>query len=278
MEFSNIKVLIKPDETLQDVIAELCDEGDIGPDEPFAFGAIITPDKDNPEYRWLKLNCLVDMVNPYTARHVATNLLTRKVLPPNGVIYLQPPLDQWLNVFRPLLLSMVSKVESRYHKLIPDRDDLLSILYMTILTLYNKGYYLHNTLIYKSYINALNLECRKTKHFQNSVSLDAPTRVDESGQEVTLKDQLVDPAASDWVRRVTTYCEEDFWEDKFELLKAKMLEDMSELQFTRILIQLASNTIDRSTSYKLDKYRQIFAPDNIPRPNSKGRNKGGTKQ
>jgi hypothetical protein len=56
-----------------------------------------------------------------------------------------------------------------------------------------------------------------------------------------------------------------------------MLEDMSELQFERILIQLKTNTVDGNTSYKLDKYRQIFNPGYIPRPNAKGKPKGGKK-
>lgn len=278
MEMYNIKVLIKPEETLQDVIAELCDEGDVGPNEHFCFSAILSPLANsqsslspNNDCRELKLNCLLQKAeNPYTPTDVAKDLLGRNIIPHTGVVYLQPPLEQWLTVFRPLLLKTVQRVKPRYEKLIPDQDDLLSILYTTVLSLYNKGYYLHNTLIYKSYVNALNRECRKLKHFQNSVSLDAPIGVDDDGKEITLMDQLPDPNSE-------PDDDAEYWRDKFEQLRARMLQDMSELQFERILIQLATNTVDRSTSYKLDKYRQIFSPSWSPRPNAKGKNKGGKK-
>ena len=57
-----------------------------------------------------------------------------------------------------------------------------------------------------------------------------------------------------------------------------MLKDMPEWQFNRILLQLKTNTIDRRTSYLLDKYRQEFNPGYTPRPNAKNKPKGGNKQ
>ena len=64
---TNVKVLIKPDETPQDIIAEICDECDIKPDEHFAFSAIIAPDAKEPEYQYLKINCIEPKsANPYT--------------------------------------------------------------------------------------------------------------------------------------------------------------------------------------------------------------------
>lgn len=269
MDMYNIKVLIKPDETLQDVIAELCDEGNVGPDEHFCFSAIMTPVADG--CREMKLNCLLTKEdNPYSATDVAHDLLRRPVVPPNGVVYLQPPLEQWLTVFRPLLMNMVTRAKWRYERLIPDYDDHLSILYASVLSLYNKGYYLHNTLIFKTYINALNMECRRLKHFQNIESLDAPIGDDEEGKEITLLDQIADSSHEDDEAN-------EYWHEKFETLKAKMLQDMSQLQFERILIQLATRTVDRSTSYKLDKYRQIFSPGWSRRPGAKNKNKGGNK-
>ena len=91
-------------------------------------------------------------------------------------------------------------------------------------------------------------------------------------------DQIADPDATEWAKGTTTYTETDYWNDMYERIKTKMLEDMSQFQFDRIMIQLKSNTIDGSTAYKLDKYRRMFNPGYTPRPNAKGKNRGGKKK
>lgn len=276
MNMTNVNVLIKPEETQNDIIAEICDDCGIGPNEHFAFSAIMTPDKDEGYYK-LKINCLVPAEdNPFTPRDLVRKLLS-KPEPPNKVRYVQPPIEQWLTVFRPLLMKMVARAHPRYENLIPDREELVSILYLTVMKLYNQGYYLHQTLIQKSFINELNMECRKLKGLAITDSLDAPIGEDDNGQPVTLLDQIADPESSAWANQMKTYTEQDYWDDMFARIKARMLEDMSELQFDRILIQLKTMTVDRSTSYKLDKYRQIFNPGYTPRPNRKGKPNGGKK-
>lgn len=278
MNITNVNVLIKPDETQNDIIAEICDDCGIGPNEHFAFSAIMTPDKEDDGYYHLKINCLDPMPkNPFTPRSLVHNLLS-KPEPPNKVRYAQPPIEQWITVFRPLLMKMVARAHPRYENIIPEREELLSILYLTIMKLYNQGYYLHQTLIYKSFINELNMECRKLKGLSMTDSLDAPIGEDDDGKSITLLDQIADPDSSAWAHRCKHYTDEDYWDDMFEQIKAAMLEDMSELQFERILIQLKTMTVDRSTSYKLDKYREIFNPDYTPRPNAKGKNRGGKKR
>ena len=277
MNMTNVKVLIKPDETQTDIIAEICDDCNIGPNEPFAFSAIMSPEKDEPGYYNLKINCIIPQEdNPYTPRELVHNLLSKRE-PPNGVRYVQPPIEQWLSAFRPLLMKLVNSVQYKYENLIPDRDELISILYLTIMKLYHQGYYLHQTLIRKAYINELNMECRKLKGLAITDSLDKTICKDDEDKPVTLLEQIVDQDDAEWLRNNTTYTESDYWHDMYERIKARMLEDMSELQFDRILIQLKTNTIDRSTSYKLDKYRQIFNPGYTPRPNAKGKNKGGNR-
>lgn len=276
MNMTNVKVLIKPDETQQDIIAEICDDCDIGPNEPFAFSAIMTPDKDAGYYN-LKINCIIPAEdNPYTVKELIRDLLSKRE-PPNGVRYVQPPMEQWFVAFKPLLMKIVNKVHPHYKAIIPERDELVSILYLTIMRLYHQGYYLHQTLIQKSFVNELNMECRKLKNLSITDSLDAPIGEDDDGKPITLLDQIADPNETEWARNCNTYTEEDYWHDMFERIKAAMLQDMSELQFERILIQLKTNTIDRSTSYKLDKYRQMFNPGYVPRPNAKGKPKGGNK-
>lgn len=275
MKITNHIVLIKPEETAADVIYEICDDLNIGLNEPFAFSAILLPDKDDKDYYKLKINSIEPPEeNPYTPTELVSHLY-RQEPNKNGVRYIQPPLEQWLVAYKPLLMTLINKIHPRYEQLIPDREEMLSLLYVTIVKLYNKGYYLHQTLLKKSYINELNMECRKLKGLLNIDSLDAPIGKDDDGKDVTLYDQVADQTSAAWAMQSLLYTSIDYKSDLFEKVKARMLEDMSELAFERILIQLKSGTVDRSTSYKLDKYRQIFCPDYVPRPNSKGKPKGG---
>lgn len=278
MNMTNHNVLILPEAMPADIIEDICDDTGFGPNEPFCFSAIMRPDKDDPGYYRLKINCLEPITsNPYTIDELVYALLSQDE-PANGIRYVQPPLERWLEIFHPYMMSLASKLHPRYMALIPEREEMMSILYECVIKLYRKGYYLHNTLVRKSYVNALNYACRKLKGIPLTDSLDAPIGADEDGKEITLMDQLADPDATAWAKSCTEYTQEDFWEDRFEELKAAMLEDMSEFAFNRILIQLKTNTVDRRTSYILDKYRQIFNPDYVPRPNAKGKNRGGQKK
>lgn len=258
MTMFNFNILIKRDDTIEDVIKSLCIEANTRDDEPFIFSAFMCRDKNNPEYRVLKTNTVADeKINPYTARETVTTIMTAWS-DDKEYSYIQPPLEQWLTIFRPFLLRTVSRVIDKYKRLIPDRDELLSLLYTTVITLHNKGYYLHDSLIVKSYINTLNMQCRELIPFINSVSLDACI----CDGVMTRLDLIEDPRLID--ERLETEADE-YSQELFEKIKARMLRDMSPLQFERILIQLMTNTIDRSTSYKLDKYRRIFKSSFKPR-------------
>lgn len=270
--------LIRTDALAADFVAEICDELKVGPNEPFCFGAIMFPDKEDPSYYKLRMNCIVPPEeNPYTPTELILSLLS-KPEPANRVRYIQPPLDQWLEAFRPLLMTIISRVHPQYERLIPDREELVSIMYLCVVRLYRQGYYLHNTLIKKTFINELNLECRKLKGLLKTDSLDAPIGEDDSNNPISLLDQTPDVDSTEWARQALLYTESDYWSDMYEKIKARMLEDMSPLAFERILLQLKTKTTDRRTAYLLDKYRQIFNPQPkregiIPR----GRPKGGIK-
>lgn len=270
----NYNVLIMPDETATDLTSRLCDLYNVGPNEPFCFSAIAKP-ADNPTHRRVKINALDEQAdNPYTIAELVM-LLYEDELFHKEISFIQPPLELWLVTFKPLLLSMVDRVYSRYERLIPDREEQLSILYLSVIKLYNQKYYLHKTVVYKTFVNDLNYECRKLKGISLE-SLDAPVGQDDDGKDLTLLDKLADPDA-EFVDKVCKNTDDDYWHEKFLAIKERMLQDMSELAFERILIQLMCKSVDRGTAYQLDKYRALFNPGYVPRPNARGKNRGGKK-
>lgn len=260
----NYSLLIKPEETETDIIAEICDDLHIGPDELFAFSAIMVPEQDADTYK-LKVNYfLVQDENYYTPKTLIKSLLnrnrTKQELKSNAQ-YVQPPLEQWLQSFKPLLSTMADRAHKLYCKTIPDRDDIFGTLYLVTTRLYRQGYYLSKNLIWRSLLNELNTEIRKSKHHINDVSLSQSLGEEQDGTPLTLEDQIVDPNSIIETEQLCKYTIKDFWEDKFNEVKERMLQDMSQLSFYRILMQLEYKCIDTKTSQTLSKYREIFNPN-----------------
>ena len=218
----NYTVLIKPDELLADILQVICEEAEVVPDEHLAFSAIFAKGK-------LKINCLLAQKNPYTPRDIVRTLwLDDNVHRPEtdkdkGVRYIQPPLEDWLTEFRPALLSMVENAYPRYVKMYQDRDEMLSILYLCVVELYNKGYYLNKGIIYRSFINKLNMGIRKSKHFQDAVSLEAPFTQADDGEQLCYGDTILDQKATDEAHRQMHYPIEDELEDMLEKLMGRMV-------------------------------------------------------
>lgn len=256
----NLTLVIKPEETVSDLIEEICDEESISPQTPFAFSAFC-------QNSLLQINIVDDLplhthqVNTYTPENIAS------ILSPSNskckTQYMNPPLEAYLLVYKPLLSKMVERVYPRYCAYIPEKDDLLSILYLTLVRLHNKNYYLHQNLVYRSYLNALNLEIRTMKKMPQGdqlTSFDAPIAETDNGEEVSLYDLLADPISSEQAYDMCHYSVHDALEDMFERVKAAMLHNMSTLSFDRILIQLKTKSIDPSTAKLLAKYRERFSP------------------
>lgn len=255
----NIKMVIKPEETQGDFIAALLEETERELDDPFIFSAIY-----DPRTTTLKLNCTKKNAI-YSINNVVATLFQRIVQHPDQIHYMNAPLEKWLIQFKPTLHQIVEGVYPAYCKLYPDKQDLLSMLFITVIKLYNKGYYLHKQLIKKSFVNDLNMSIRQQKHFTDCQSLDAPDP--QSDGSITIGEKVADPtdieeeiAYEDWVKYM------------FETIKKEMLQHMSQLSFDMMMIQIENKTIDPRTSKMLQKMRDKFGSDYIPRPNAR-RNK-----
>lgn len=237
----NIKLDVSKDTAAQEVLEQLllitkC------PDEKFAFSCIVANNT-------LKINCL-EKDNPYSATELV-NLLFRQQAP-KDILYVNAPLEIYLTTFRPMLNKMIARLHPTYAKLI-ERDEMLSILYLTIIKLYEKDYYLHNSLIRRAFINDLNMECRKLKHFQNSVSLNSTVRSTDNGDiPQELMELLMCEEASQWAEDQLTYSLSDLQEDQLQAIK----DYLGEFQYTLVLSRLKAKTIDMHTSRLLRKCKE----------------------
>lgn len=248
-------LVIKPDETLQDLLQELQEETSHELDDIFIFSAVYEPKK-----KLLKFNS-TDNNNTYSLSEPNMNKFLETCLSaPDESHYINAPLAKWIVQYRPMMCQLVEEAYPVYKKMYPEKDDLYSILGYTITYLYNKGFYLHKYIIKRSFINNLNKSIRKQKHFQNCQSLDAPAF--EEGA-ITLADIVPDRNDA-----ITRFEEDEYSHSLFELIKEEMLKTMSQLSFDMILVQLESKTLTPASSKALSKMRAKFAPYNIPRPNA----------
>lgn len=249
-------LVIKPDETLQDLLQELQEETSHELDDIFIFSAVYEPKK-----KLLKFNS-TDNNNTYSLSGPnMSKFLQDCISAPDESHYINAPLAKWIVQYRPMMCQLVEEAYPTYKKMYPEKDDLYGILGYTITYLYNKGFYLHKYIIKRSFINNLNKSIRKQKHFQDCKSLDAP--ICEEGA-ATLADIV--PDSNDVITR---FEDDEYNHFLFELIKGEMLKTMSQLSFDMILVQLESKTLTPASSKALSKMRAKFAPYNIPRPNAR---------
>lgn len=115
----------------------------------------------------------------------------------------------------------------------------------------------------------MNIEVNKLKKHQDDIPIDTPIGADGSDNIITIGDTLIDQDETDKANELTHYTLTDYWQDMFEAIKSTMLEEMSQLSFDRILLQLDTKTIDNATAKKLQKLRAQFNPGYSPRPGRK---------
>ena len=269
----NYTLVVNKKDTAESVINSITDDLHINPVcDPFCFSCIAKQHEEDDNKVVIKFNILEgaqEKSNPYTINKIIHKLYI-KFDTSKKVNYVMPNLETYLDVFRPNLQSMVNKAYKNYSNLIPNKDDLMSTLMFTVTKLHSKGYYLHNNLIYRAFINELNMEIRHTK-YENVVSIEE--NVNCADENIHLGDLLVDEEETNNAYAQYHYTEEEYWEDVFNMIKEDMLKHMSQLSFDRILMQLKTKTVDHETSLVLKKYRDKYNPDYQPRPNAHRDNK-----
>lgn len=110
-----------------------------------------------------------------------------------GVIgYGQPTIDVILEAFDPLVNKLAYKQLEHWKSY--EFEDLCQICRLVMITLYNKGYYLHKRLIEKSFMNEILMQMRNNKYKPIIVSLDDIfyKPLSNSSEDLTFADILQD--------------------------------------------------------------------------------------
>lgn len=261
----------KIEETRDDLIAELLDELHdqtglrVSSSLRMFFGAIWLNNDDGSAT--IKVNYIEEIVHSlfprryacYSAEEIIDKLLEGGDCCESNTAYVRAPLPIWLEVYDPMLNRMTAMVQPRYEKLLGSFDEIKSSLYYVVVRLYNKGYYLSNPIIYKTFTNQLNMECRKIKAFQNMASIHDPINdLDSEDGQLTLEDVIEDPEATQWAENTRHMSEEEYDEELLKKVKDICLKMMSPLRYERMLLQIRTKTLTPDVVYDLQKLRVIL--------------------
>lgn len=262
-KMGSIYITLKEGETPEDMVQELIDEyaeltGNYLLEYEHVFFRAILPERDDGQ-RIIKVDFFYDKIfnsrRLYSAEEIAYKLLCNPTIGKHA-IYVQPDLSLWFEMFDNVLNQMTTTVQPRYEKLIPSFDELKSSLCYVVVQLYNKGYYLSRPLIFKAFVNQLNMEVRKTKLFQNMQSLHDP--IEDLDEQLTIEDMLEDPDSTKWAEDTRHISEEEYDEELLKKVKKACLMVMSPLRYERMLSQICTKTISVDTAKDLQKLRIIL--------------------
>lgn len=266
----SIFIDLKMGETRDDLIAELIDEFHdrvgmrVSPSVKMFFGAIQLTNDDGTII--IKVNYIEEAIYDlawycrcYSAEEIIDKLLDGGDCGESDMPYVRAPLSIWLKVYDPMLNRMVAYIQPRYEKLLHSFDEIKSSLYYVVVRLYNKGYYLSNPIVYKCFVNQLNMECRKIKAFQNMASIHDPiSDLDSDNEQLTLEDVIEDPEATQWAENTRHVSEEEYDEELLKKVKNICLKMMSPLRYERMLLQIRTKTLTPDVIYDLQKLRVIL--------------------
>ena len=146
----------------------------------------------------------IDAFNSYSIDYIAACVqydVTCRQPDKGGTLgYINPPLELFIRMADPL----VYKLCDRFHMQWPqsDVDDLRQSCRLTIVRLYNKGMYLHPRLIARVFYNDMMMEYRKNPIRTDIDSLDKIAYGDGDDLEITIGDQLDDPAAEEQIDKI----------------------------------------------------------------------------
>lgn len=256
MQLYNIEVPITNDTTADVLFQEL----PFDKDEHFCYSAQM---RDNI----LRLNCPEEPeYRAYTPRAIVDTFLYQQKK------HLNPPIEYFMSAYQSFINKTVNRAYEAFHKIVPDKEEVRSILYLSIAELFSRDYYIHAGIIWKTLKNKICYQHRKDNTYINKgakvevfISSLNDEILNEDGDMVTKLDILVDEQASQEAYDLTHYTQEDRKQELIERIKRKALTFMSEQEFNSMLTKIVTKTIDSRTSRYISVLREHFNPDAPPR-------------
>lgn len=269
------KTILYPDNTDFSLAESLYRAFRTDPEDRIGYRAVMQPDGENTGLYTIRIFSSADpsIQNPYTAEELFLSLQSAFLCSPDKhYVYVNPPLDFYIRTHVPLFESIIRRVAPSYDPLQYTHDEFLSELYLSVYDLYQHNYCITKTVVEQAFRNRLRHIVRERRAELKEHTLSIYQQVSSDDTEdvpLLLIDVLSEESGED----------EENDKELCDKVRRAIIEEVGVEEYEKIMRQLTTKTVDRRTSYILGKLRKEFAPDYIPRPNSRGkkRNNGGKK-
>lgn len=160
--------------------------------------------------------------------------------------YKQPPLPLLMEILEPMVQSLAAQ-QHRYWQQI-EYDDLCQMCRLVIVTLYNKGYYIHKSLVSKSFVNNVLMSLRKERHKPLIISLEQ-LRENEGNSPTTL--QIQDPVSLDHIVDLEE-------EDKTSTMRQRVINEIGPRQYEQMVFEYKAKATTQETVNQVRQLKRKF--------------------
>ena len=174
--------------------------------------------------------------------------------------HIQPPIDLMIDLYDPLIQKLAMKQHRHWQQI--EYEDLCQICRMTLVLLYNKGYYVHKRLLEKSFNNEVLQEVRKLSSDVKFLSLETNENGDEDMEKLTLKDTICDMDL-EYEKQDTE--NKEISNQIFDEVKAILIDIMGERQFEQLFRDYANGHTSSWSRRKMQTIKAIFEKEGLNR-------------
>lgn len=170
--------------------------------------------------------------------------------------YGQPTLDVLLQTYDPLICSLARQQHLYWQEL--EYEDLCQSCRLVLIELYNKGYYIHKTLLQRSFNNYILMSLRGERNKPIVVSLDQPISV---GDERVTVSNIVPDTAQELKRERQE--EHEAYGQILTQLKEYVINKIGQRQYDQLVFEYNSKTTSNWSRSMLLRLKKAVQKDGL---------------
>ena len=174
--------------------------------------------------------------------------------------YRQPELGVLIELLQPMVHKLAKKQQEAWRHY--DYEDLCQMCNLAIVELYRKGYYIHKSVVEKTFANMVLMELRKERGKPVTVPLTQTFTGDEDLEKLTIADILADEDEM-ISQQENDEREQMLW--AFEEVKQLITELIGPRQFDQLFRDYGKKHTTAQTRKMMQKIKTIFAEKGITR-------------
>lgn len=174
--------------------------------------------------------------------------------------YKQPPLESLLEIFDPLIRKLSQQQHERWGL---EFEDLCQMCRLTICILHSKEYYIHKSLISKSFTNYVLMQIRKDRYKPQMLNLD-----DVSTDGSPIAEAVPDVGAE---LQMTDFMDDEAWDDVVVEKRDFVVEEIGQRQYDQLKREYGNRTTTSSSQKLVHTIKKKFKKEGITEELFKGR-------